>query len=227
MYEGHTQPIQAYYFIMTLPGEKQPEYLLMLPFTPSRKDNMVGWLAGRCDGKEYGKMLCYSFPKDHLVFGPNQVEARINQNDKISPLLTLWNQHGSRVVRGNLLVIPVGDSILYVEPLYLKSENAAIPELKRVIVSYQDRIAMDETFDGALQAVFGEGPAAPAKPAAGPPEGQTSAALRAHAVELYEKAQQQIKSLDWAGYGATMEELGKVLREMAGRAEKPPALPGN
>ena len=220
VYEGHTQPIQAYYFIMTLPGEKQPEYLLMLPFTPSRKDNMVGWLAGRCDGKEYGKMLCYSFPKDHLVFGPNQVEARINQNDKISPLLTLWNQHGSRVVRGNLLVIPVGDSILYVEPLYLKSENAAIPELKRVIVSYQDRIAMDETFDGALQAVFGEGPAAPAKPAAGPPEGQTSAALRAHAVELYEKAQQQIKSLDWAGYGATMEELGKVLREMAGRAEK-------
>jgi len=225
VYEGHTQPIQAYYFIMTVPGQPQPEYILMLPFTPAGKDNMVGWLAGRCDGKEYGKLLCYTFPKDHLVFGPNQIEARINQNDQISPLLTLWNQHGSRVVRGNLIVIPAGDSIFYVEPLYLKSENAAIPELKRVIVAYQDRVAMKNTLDEALAEVFGESPPAgkplPAKPSETPaPPSPATGPLGARALELFEKAQKQIRDGDWAGYGATMQELGKVLREMTGPPPK-------
>jgi hypothetical protein len=219
--EGRATPIAAYYFIMTLPGEAQPEYLVMLPFTPARKDNMVGWLAGRCDGKEYGKLLCYTFPKDRLIFGPNQVEARINQNDEISPQLTLWNQHGSRVIRGNLLVLPVGDSILYVEPMYLKSENAPLPELKRIIVSYQDRIAMRSTLDEALAAVFGAGPPGAQPPAAQPPAAQPPPArppgqaqwLRAR--ELLDKADRQLRSSDWAGYGATMKELRKVVAEGA------------
>jgi uncharacterized membrane protein (UPF0182 family) len=197
----------------------------MLPFTPSRKDNMAGWMAGRCDAAEYGKLLVYTFPKDRLVFGPNQVEARINQNDQISPLLTLWSQHGSRVVRGNLLVIPVRDSILYIEPLYLKSESGAIPELKRVIVSYQDYIAMHNTLNEALAAVFrGAPPPAERPPEAKPPEKPPSvpppAATRA--IELYEKARQKAREGDWAGYGAALDELGKVLREMAG---PPPQKP--
>jgi uncharacterized membrane protein (UPF0182 family) len=227
--EGQATPIAAYYFIMTLPGEAQPEYLLMLPFTPARKDNMTGWLAGRCDGKEYGKLLCYAFPKDRLLFGPNQVEARINQNDEISPLLTLWNQHGSRVIRGNLLVLPVADSILFVEPLYLKSENAPLPELKRVIVSYQERIAMRGNLEDALAAVFGEGPPAPPTPTVSPPSGKPPQAappatgtLWGRAQELFEKAERQQRDGDWAGYGATMQELRKAIAEGAAQAKPKP-----
>jgi uncharacterized membrane protein (UPF0182 family) len=218
--EGQTAPIAAYYFIMTLPGQTQPEYLLMLPFTPARKDNMVGWMAGRCDGKEYGKLICYQFPKDRLIFGPNQVEARINQNDQISPLMTLWNQHGSRVIRGNLLVLPVGDSILYIEPLYLKSENAPLPELKRIIVSYKDRIAMRNTLEEALTAVFSPGPPgarpAPEQPPTIKPPQPARSSVRAQwqrAQELIEKADHQLRDGDWAGYGETMKELRKVVAE--------------
>jgi hypothetical protein len=225
VFDNKTQAIEAYYFIMTLPSESRPEYILMLPFTPGKKDNMVGWLAGRSDGQEYGKLLVYTFPKDRLVFGPNQVEARINQNDQISPLLTLWSQHGSLVVRGNLLVIPVRDSILYIEPLYLKSESGAIPELKRVIVSYQDYIAMHNTLNEALAAVFrGAPPPTERPPEAKPPEKPPTALppAAARAIELYEKARQKAREGDWTGYGAALDELGKVLREMAG---PPPQKP--
>jgi uncharacterized protein len=217
------QYIPAYYFIMTLPGAEKPEFLLMLPFTPAKKDNMVGWMAGRCDGADYGKRLVYTFPKDRLVFGPNQVEARINQNDRISPLLTLWNQHGSRVVRGNLLVIPVGNSILYVEPLYLKSEQAAIPELKRVIVSYQDRVAMENTLDEAMAAVFNKTPSSsdPLTPIQFvPPITPAAASLRQRALDLFDRGQQELRNGKWAEYGATQEELRKVLQDLA--KESPP-----
>jgi len=225
LFEGRAAPLAAYYFIMSLPGRAQPEYLLMLPFTPARKDNMAGWLAGRSDGKEYGKLLCYTFPKDRLVFGPNQVEARINQNDEISPFMTLWNQHGSRVIRGNLLVLPVGDAVVYVEPLYLKSENAPLPELKRIIVSYLDRIAMRGNLEDALAAVFGEGPQGPAtvrapipqppppKPPEKPPAG--APALWQRARELVDKADRQMRDGDWAGYGQTMAELRKIVEQGA------------
>jgi hypothetical protein len=204
---------------MTLPGETQPEYLLMLPFTPVRKDNMVGWMAGRCDGEHYGKLLVYSLPKDRLVLGPRQIDANIDKNDTISQQITLWNQVGSRVIRGNLLVIPVRDSILYVEPLYLDSEQTRFPELKRVIVASKDRIAMRETLTEALAEVFGE--AAPQ--AGGPPKPPASASAEGRrALELYEKAREQLRSADWAGYGKTLDELGRLLREMAG---PPPAKP--
>ena len=206
------QYIPAYYFIMTLPGNQTPEFLLMLPFTPAKKDNMVGWMAGRCDGKDYGKRLVYTFPKDHLVFGPNQVEARINQNDRISPLLTLWNQHGSRVVRGNLLVIPVAESILYVEPLYLKSEEAAIPELKRVIVSYQDHIAMENTLEEALSVAFGQAPAAPMTPVQ-PPAHRAAVGLSSPACP---------RPLHSRPAGTPRRQMGRVRRH-PGRTPQGPA----
>src|SRR5207247_4074426 len=116
---------------------------------PSRRDNMIAWLAARCDAPDYGKLIVYEFPKEKLVYGPFQIEARINQNTEISQQLTLWNQMGSRVIRGNLLVIPIENSILYVSPLYLRAETGQLPELKRVIAAYRANVALDRTLDGA------------------------------------------------------------------------------
>ncbi len=152
-----------YYIIMRLPGEPQAEFFLMLPMVPSRRDNMIAWLAARCDAPNYGKLIVYEFPKEKLVYGPFQIEARINQNTEISQQLTLWNQMGSRVIRGaNLLVIPIDNSILYVSPLYLRAEHGHLPELKRVIAAYGENIVMKETLAEALSALFIERGAAPA-----------------------------------------------------------------
>ena len=140
---------------MRLPGEPQAEFFLMLPMVPSRRDNMIAWLAARCDPPDYGKLIVYEFPKDKLVYGPFQIEARINQNTEISQQLSLWNQMGSRVIRGNLLVIPIENSILYVSPLYLRAEQGQLPELKRVIAAYGDHVVMKETLAEALSALFG------------------------------------------------------------------------
>ena len=214
-YGGQTLSVKAYYIIMTLPGETEPEYLLMLPFTPRGKDNMVGWMAGRCDGEQYGKLLVYQFPKDRLVLGPRQIEANIDKNDAISQQITLWGQKGSRVIRGNLLVIPIRDAVLYVEPLYLDSEQTRFPELKRVIVASKDRVAMRETLDEALAAVFGAAPT-PGKPTTPPPDTVAPSAQGKRAHELFEKAQQQLRQGDWAAYGKTMQELGRLLQDMAG-----------
>jgi len=148
--------VLPYYVIIRLPGETQEEFLQMIPFTPSRKNNMIGWMAGRCDGENYGKLLVYNFPKDRLIYGPMQIEARIDQDREISAQLTLWGQLGSRVIRGNLLVIPVEDALLYVEPLYLQAEQAQMPELKQIIVAHGDKLAWGETFDEALKRVFSE-----------------------------------------------------------------------
>ena len=146
-----------YYIIMRLPGETQAEFFLMLPMVPSRRDNMIAWLAARCDSPDYGKLIVYEFPKDKLVYGPFQIEALINQNTEISQQLTLWNQMGSRVIRGNLLVIPIENSILYVSPLYLRAAQGQLPELKRVIAAYGDRVVMKETLAEALSALFETG----------------------------------------------------------------------
>jgi uncharacterized protein len=147
-----------------LPGESQAEFLQMLP---SQRQNMIAWLAARSDQPDYGKLIVYEFPKEKLVYGPFQIEALINQNTEISQQLSLWNQMGSRVIRGNLLVIPIENSILYVSPLYLRAETGQLPELKRVIAAYGDRVVMDETLAGALAALF-KGPAPAAPPARAP-----------------------------------------------------------
>ena len=154
-----------YYIIMRLPGETQAEFFLMLPMVPSRRDNMIAWLAARCDSPDYGKLIVYEFPKDKLVYGPFQIEALINQNTEISQQLTLWNQMGSRVIRGNLLVIPIENSILYVSPLYLRAAQGQLPELKRVIAAYGDHVVMKETLAEALSALFETG-GAPKAPSA-------------------------------------------------------------
>ena len=148
------QIMQPYYTIMKLPREDQEEYILMLPYTPRGKSNLSAWMVARSDGEQYGKLDVYTFPKQKLVFGPNQIVARINQDAEISRQISLWDQRGSSVIQGTLLVIPVEESLLYVRPLYLKADAGKIPELKRVIVSYEDSIAMERTLDEALGKIF-------------------------------------------------------------------------
>ena len=154
-YAGQLQPMEPYYILMKLPGSDQLEYLLMTPFTPQNRDNMISWMAAKCDFPEYGKMLFYQLPKEKLIYGPNQIEAMINQNTTISQQLTLWDQRGSRVIRGKLIVTPIENSFLYIVPLYLQAEGANFPQLKRVIAIAADKVVMEATLDEALNDLFG------------------------------------------------------------------------
>lgn len=207
--------MESYYMIMRLPGEKRPEYVLLMPFTPSKRQNMIAWLAARSDDPNYGELTLFKFPKDKLIYGPSQVDARIDQDADISPKITLWNQAGSQVIRGNLLVIPIDGSILYVEPLYLQSSETKLPELKRVIVNYGDRVVMEDTLEKSLSAIFGT----PAPQTPQPPGGtQTVQQLIARAVTLYNDAQKAIQAGDWATYGNLVRQLGDVLSQLENRS---------
>mgnify|MGYP000901790316 CR=1 FL=1 len=219
---GMQTPIEPYYVVMTLPGETKEEFLLMLPFTPVNKDNMVAWIAARCDPADYGRMILYQFPKDKLVYGPAQIESRINQDPAISPQLTLWNQQGSQVNRGNLLVIPIDQSILYVKPIYLESQTSKIPELKRVVAAYGSQLVMEPTLDAAIARIFGGGvnlpqasatPAAPLQQAAPSPQGRAQK-LAERAIEEFRRAQEAQRKGDWAGYGEEIKRLERTLQEL-------------
>jgi hypothetical protein len=217
--------MEPYYTIMKLPGEKREEFILMLPFNPKKKDNLSAWLAARSDGDAYGKMVVYRFPKDRLVYGPKQIVARINQDTEISRQISLWDQRGSQVMQGTLLVIPVENSLIYVQPLYLRAESGKIPELKRVIVAYENKIAMEETLERALVRIFGGSeagvpptPAGVASGAAargasgGPPE--AAADLAARARDHYDRAIRAQREGNWALYGEEIGKLGNVIGEM-------------
>jgi uncharacterized membrane protein (UPF0182 family) len=209
-----------YYMIMRLPGEARAEFVLMLPMVPSQRENMIAWLAVRCDAPEYGKLIVYEFPKEKLVYGPFQIEARIQQNTDISQQISLWNQMGSRVIRGNLLVVPIEDSILYVSPLYLRAESGQLPELKRVITAYGDRVVMEETLGAALAALFKETapPPLPAAPGATAPAGAADARA-AEALAHYDRAIERLKAGDWSGFGAELDALRPLL-EALGRSPR-------
>src|SRR6266498_1965565 len=214
---GGTAMMAPYYIIMRLPGEPQAEFFLMIPMVPTRRDNMIAWLAARCDPPDYGKLIVYEFPKEKLVYGPFQIEARINQNTEISQQLTLWNQMGSRVIRGtNLLVIPIENSILYVSPLYLRAEHGHLPELKRVIASYGEHVVMKETLAEALSALFTEPKAASAAPSAatGTPLAGPAADRARQALDHYNQAIESLKSGDWAGFGTELDAVRRLLEEM-------------
>jgi uncharacterized protein len=214
--------MMPYYIMMRLPGDARAEFFLMLPMVPSQRENMIAWLAARCDPPNYGKLIVYEFPKEKLVYGPFQIEARINQNTKISQQISLWNQMGSRVIRGNLLVVPIDNSILYVSPLYLRAETGQLPELKRVIAAYGDQVVMEDTLPEALAALFGATPL-PAAPAAAAPEatavGPADERARA-ALEHYDRAIARLKAGDWAGFGSELDALRPLL-ERLGRSSAP------
>ncbi|QCI67743.1 UPF0182 family protein [Phreatobacter stygius] len=210
-------PMVPYYIIMRLPGEAQAEFFLMIPMVPSRRDNMIAWLAARCDAPDYGKLIVYEFPKDKLVYGPFQIEARINQNTEISQQLALWNQLGSRVIRGNLLVIPIETSILYVSPLYLRAEHGYLPELKRVIAAYGENVVMKETLAEALSALFPEPSTAPAPLAirTGTLAPVSVAKQVQEALDHYHRAMERLKSGDWAGFGAELDGMRGLLENLS------------
>ncbi|MBI3973089.1 MAG: UPF0182 family protein [Chloroflexi bacterium] len=155
VYLGEARPVQPYYAIMRLPGEQREEFVYILPYTPPGKDNMITWLAARSDGAHYGKLVAFKYPKETLIFGPMQVEARIDQDPAISAQFTLWNQGGSRVLRGNMLAIPIGHSNLYVEPIYLQAERSRLPEMKRVVIATGNRVAMGTSVEDALSQLYG------------------------------------------------------------------------
>ncbi|MBW2103459.1 MAG: UPF0182 family protein [Deltaproteobacteria bacterium] len=252
LYGDARQEMKAYYIIIKLPDADREEFLLMVPFTPSKKDNMIGWLAARNDLPHYGSLVVYKLPKEKLVYGPMQIEARVDQNTEISRDLTLWGQRGSRVIRGNLLAIPVRDSFIYVEPVYLEAKQsdeaqspvaqskgggglfrkqrtgprtpgrkpprkatASLPELKRVIVVFGNRLAMEQNLDRALAAVFGKHlpplkkePAGLASIAKG---GQDPASM---ALEHYRRAKGFLREGKWAAYGKELEAMERILEKM-------------
>jgi len=219
---GRDQPVSPYYVIMHLPQvtEGAGEFALVLPLTPAGtpenpKHNLIAYLAARNDGEHYGELLLYRFPKDILVQGPMQIEARINQDADISPLLTLWGQGGSTVFRGNLLLIPVGDSLIYVQPLYIQATGNSLPELKRVIVATEDNIAMAETFTQALSELIGAEIGAPTPPPPSQPGVPLPIAELAAAIErAFVAAESAARTGNWALYGQHLQELGRLIAEL-------------
>jgi uncharacterized membrane protein (UPF0182 family) len=218
--DGGVTPMVPYYIVMRLPGETQAEFFIMIPMVPSRRDNMIAWLAARCDAPDYGKLIVYEFPKEKLVYGPFQIEARIHQNTEISQQISLWNQMGSRVIRGNLLVIPIENSILYVSPLYLRAVHGHLPELKRVIAAYGENVVMKETLAEALLALFAETspPPATAAPSTAAP-GASAAENRAQeALDRYNRAMEQLRSGDWASFGKEIDAMRGLLEDLSRRS---------
>ncbi|MBN1138269.1 MAG: UPF0182 family protein [Anaerolineae bacterium] len=217
---GETVHIEPYYVNMRLQGQAENEFILMSPYTPSNKQNMIAWLYARNDGENYGQLGVYRFPKQQLVYGPAQVESRIDQDPQISAQLTLWNQRGSQVIRGNLLVIPVDRAILYVEPIFLQAESSQLPELRRVIVAYGNRIAMTETLAASLAQVMGAAAPPPVtEPTSAPVEGDM-AALVQQANQHYQAAQICLQTGDWTCYGREMDSLEQVLQALAAATEQ-------
>jgi uncharacterized membrane protein (UPF0182 family) len=194
----------------------------MTPFTPRGKDNLAAWMVARNDGDHYGRLAVYRFPRQSLVFGPTQIPNRINQNTDISQQLTLWDQRGSRVIRGNLLVIPIEEGLVFVQALYLQAEGGRIPELKRVIVAYKNQVAMEETLDAGLTRLFGGAPeaaptraqvaAAAAQPSAG--GGAAVGSLAQQAADHYDRAIAAQRVGDWATYGNEIKQVGDLLRKI-------------
>jgi uncharacterized membrane protein (UPF0182 family) len=217
--------MEPYYTIMRLPGEAREEFVLLGGFNPSRRDNMIAIMVGRADLPHYGRIIVYNFPKQKLVYGPRQIDARIDQDPIISQQLSLWNQQGSRALRGSMLAIPIDQSLVYVQPLYLSAtEQGALPELRRVIVAYGNQIAMEPTLEQALSRVFGARvrgdeqprtaavtPGAPASAAA------VDAGLRAlsqRAWEAWQKSQEALRRGDWTAYGQEQKRLEEALRQL-------------
>ena len=218
---NNDQQMEPYYTIMKLPEEKKEEFILLLPFTPSKRDNMSAWMGARCDAPNYGKVIVYLFSKDKLVYGPQQIEARINQDTIISKELSLWNQRGSQVIRGSLLAIPIEKSILYVESLYLAAEKGQLPELKRVIMAYGNSIVMEENLETALQRLFG-GEMMREKEidktaAAMPVREKTDRQLALEALAHYRKAQDFMRKGNWGAYGDELRQMEDILRSLESR----------
>jgi len=227
IYAGKTIPMEPYYIQMKLPEEGELEFILMNPLTPNNKDNMIAWFAARCDGEHYGELLVYKFSKEKLIYGPSQIEARIDQNTLISQQFSLWDQRGSNIIRGNLLVIPIENSILYVEPVYLKAEQRELPELKRVIVSLGGNVVMGLNLQETLEAAFGgtlreeEQRLVEQVPITSLEEGELGDVIQ-RLVDHFSAARKHLSEGNWSKYGEEMdkaEEVIKMLQQQYGKQE--------
>ena len=207
-YGGEVISMVPYYVLLRLPGEERLEFMLMTPMTPAKRDNMIAWMAARSDAPHYGDLFVFKLPKQHLILGPLQVEAMIDQDTTISRQLSLWDQRGSRVIRGNLLVIPIDDALLYVEPVYLRAEENDIPQLKRIIVSDGETLAMEPTLEEALRYVFGGGPRQPTEPATA--EVLPRIDLDQARGDL-DEAERALARGDWQAFGRAMQALRQLL----------------
>lgn len=218
-------PMEPYYVILKLPQETKEEFILLIPFTPARKDNMSAWMAARSDAPHYGKLIVYNMPKQKLVFGPRQIEARLNQDAFISQQLSLWGQRGSLVIHGPLLAIPIETSLLYVQPLYLAAEEGSLPELKRVIVAYGNQIAMEETLDQALTSVFGKARLASPRvsaPDQAPSAGSSVRELATRALKQFQAAQEFLRQGNFAAYEQEQKRLAQTLKLLQENAARLP-----
>ncbi len=224
IYADNQQRLNPYYIILRLPEEKRESFLLITPFTPTNKPNMVAWMCAKCEPDQYGRIIVYTLPKRRLIYGPMQVEARINQDPKISSVLTLWGQQGSRVIRGDLLVIPIHNSLIYVEPVYIVSSQGELPELKRVIVAYGEKVAMGRTLTDALNNLFGSNKAAPGAPGEeikGPKAQRKSVAdLVREALSRLKAAEKEAGSGNWKSFGEELDALKAILKELSHREVK-------
>jgi hypothetical protein len=215
------KPMDPYYLIMKLPEEKREEYVLLVPYTPSKRDNLAAWFAARCDDPNYGRLIVFTFPRDRLVFGPRQVDARIDQDSFISQQLTLWGQRGSQVIRGSLQIIPIEKSLLYVQPLYLAAEDkGGLPEMRRVVAAYENNVVMEETLEQCLNALFGgrKGTTAPEPttvPGGAAPKKASVQDLAREAGQIFDKAKTLQRQGDWAGYGEQLKKLEQLLKQLA------------
>lgn len=207
LYKGSPQKMDPYYITIQLPGENETQFVLMSPFTPEGKNNMISWLGAKSNIPEYGEKVLFSFSKQKLIYGPNQIESRIDQNTDISQRFTLWSQSGSNVIRGNLLVIPIKDSLVYVEPVFLRSSSESIPELKRVIVAFGDKIAMEPTLEQSLQKIF------TGEKKIEEPSGRDGELLN-QAKDHYDRAQNYLQAGNFSAYAKEIESLGSVLEKM-------------
>ncbi len=216
---GGQQAMEPYYVLMRSPDTDELEFMLIRPYVPSQRQNMVAWLYAKSDGDNYGQLGVYRLGKDRMIYGPQQIEGRADQDPLISQQLTLWDQRGSRVLRGNLLVVPIKDTFIYVEPIYLESEASRLPELRRVIVAYEDRVVMAPTLEEALLQVLGAAPIE--EGVALPPLIGDMESLAAQAWEHYQTAQTCLAAGDWTCYGRAQAALEEVLRAMVGGEETP------
>jgi uncharacterized membrane protein (UPF0182 family) len=239
VFDGQNVPVEPYYVIMRLPGEAQEEFVLIMPLTPARRENTIAWVAARSDPANYGELVSFRFPTNSLVFGPRQVESRIDQDPTISAQFNLWDQGGSNVIRGNLLMIPIGNGNLFVEPIYLQAQSSQLPELKRVVVVNGNRIAMEPTLDRALAVVFGQapptglegggpstpppgpptltptaGPVAPTATPAPPPPAGSAAELSREANAAFQRAQEALQRGDFAAYGAEIARVEQLIQQL-------------
>jgi len=225
--DGRDRDMEPYFTIMRLPGEPREEFVLLEAFNPSGRDNMIALMAARADAPNYGGLIAYNFPKQKLVYGPRNIDARINQDPVISQQISLWNQQGSRVLRGSLFAIPIDQSLIYVMPLYLAADQGgALPELRRVVVVYGNQIAMEPSLELSLQRIFGghlRGEDAVARPAAvsgappGPAPGEALMSSIQRAWDAWQKGQEALRRGDWAAYGQEQKRLEETLRQLRER----------